>query len=72
VAFGDLIKGFPFLDGVGNSKKKAGAKQEGAQGGPEDSSESHPSALAVRRKAADPFCQGGQGRSWLGEGPWRR
>ena len=72
MAFGDLIKGFPFLDGVGSSKKKAGAKQKGVQGGPEDSSESHPSALAVWRKAADPFCQGGQGRSWLGEGPWRR
>jgi len=72
VAFGDLIKGFPLLDGVRSGENEARAKQEGVQGGPEDSSESHPSALAVRRKAADPFCQGGKAdRSWLGEGPRR-
>ena len=69
MAFGDLIQGFPFLDGVGSGAKEVGGKKDAGERNPRDSIQSHPSALAVWRNAADPFCQAGRAGRGLAKGP---
>ena len=57
MVFGDLIQGLPLLDGVGSGEKEVGRKKDAGERNPKVSIQSHPSALAVWRNAADPFCQ---------------
>ncbi len=58
LAFRNLIKGLPFLDGVGGGGEVV-AEQESAEDAEEtsakDFSHTHPSALAQREACADPI-----------------
>jgi hypothetical protein len=69
MAFGNLIQGFPFLNRIGRGEKEAGHKKNAGESNPRDSIQSHPSALAVRRKVADPFCQSVRAGRGLAKGP---
>ncbi len=55
LAFRNLIKGLPFLDGVGGGGEVVAEQESAEETSAKDFSHTHPSALAQREAYADPI-----------------
>ncbi len=55
LAFRNLIKGLPFLDGVGGGGEVVATQESAEKASAKDFSHTHPSALAQREAYADPI-----------------